>query len=169
MPTYFSKWRGAGAATAPRPPGRQILLAGLGGAAALLVIALLAQGTHLPWILGSFGATCVLVFGFPDAPFSQPRAVIGGHVVASAIGVAAVQLLGPHWWCIALAGSAAIMAMMALRIVHPPAGSNPVIAVVGAAHWDFVVLPTLLGALAIVLCALLYLNAVRQTPYPQRW
>jgi CBS-domain-containing membrane protein len=61
------------------------------------------------------------------------------------------------------------MAMMALRIVHPPAGSNPVIAVLGAAHWDFIVLPTLLGAVVIVLCALVYHNARRGTQYPQRW
>ena len=169
MNAYLTKWRGAGASPVPGPPLRQIILAGIGGAIALAMVAALASATHLAWILGSFGATCVLVFGFPDAPFSQPRAVIGGHVVASLVGVAAVQILGPSWWCIALAGSVSIMAMMALRIVHPPAGSNPVIAVVGGAGWDFVLLPTLLGAVLIVLLALIYLNAVRATPYPQRW
>ena len=166
---YFAKFRGAGGAAMPRPPLRLILLAGLGGGLALATVALLAHTMQLPWILGSFGATCVLVFGFPDAPFSQPRAVIGGHVVASAIGVAVVCLLGSTWWTIALAGSLAIMAMLALRIVHPPAGSNPVIAVVGLAHWDFILLPTLLGAVVIVLLALVYLNATRPTSYPQRW
>ncbi len=169
MRLSFAKWRGVGAPAPPRAPLAQILLAGLGGLLALGVVAGLASLTQLPWILGSFGATCVLVFGFPEAPFSQPRAVIGGHLVASTIGVAAVTLCGPSWWCLAIAGSAAIMAMMALRIVHPPAGSNPIIAVVGVAHWDFILLPTLLGAVAIVLCALIYLNAVRPTAYPQRW
>lgn len=169
LTTFLNKFRGAGGAAMPRPPLRLILLAGLGGALALATVALLAQSMHLPWILGSFGATCVLVFGFPDAPFSQPRAVIGGHVVASAIGVAVVGLLGSTWWTIALAGSLAIMAMLALRIVHPPAGSNPVIAVVGLAHWDFILLPTLLGAVVITLLALFYLNATRTAAYPQRW
>ena len=169
MQFSFSKWRGNDSPPPPRAPIAQILLAGLGGLLALGVVAALAAYTHMPWILGSFGATCVLVFGFPDAPFSQPRAVIGGHLVASTIGVAAVSLLGPSWWCLAIAGSTAIMAMMALRIAHPPAGSNPIIAVVGMAHWDFIFLPTLLGAVVIVLCALIYLNAVRPAPYPQRW
>ncbi len=167
--SYLAKWRGAGAAGPAALPARQILLAGLGGALALAVVAGLAAGTGLPCILGSLGASCVLVFGFPDVPFSQPRAVIGGHVVAAAIGVAAVQLFGPTWWSVALATGAAIMAMMALRIVHPPAGSNPVIAVTAAAHWDFVAVPAALGALLIVLVGLVYLNLVRPTRWPARW
>ena len=167
--SFFAKWRGAGASAPPAAPLRQVLLAGLGGALALAVVAGLARATGLPCVLGSLGATCVLVFGFPDAPFSQPRAVLGGHVVAAAIGVAAVQLLGPAWWSVALATGAAIMAMMALRIVHPPAGSNPVIAVTAAAHWDFVAVPAALGALLIVLVALVYLNLVRPARWPARW
>lgn len=169
MRTYFKKWHGTGSAAPPRAPLAHILLAGLGGLLAIGIVSALAHWSQVPWILGSFGATCVLVFGFPDAPFSQPRAVIGGHVVASTIGVLTVYTLGTEWWCVAVATSAAIMAMMALRIVHPPAGSNPVIAVVSAAHWEFIALPTLCGAVAIVVCALVYLNLVRKAPYPQRW
>jgi CBS-domain-containing membrane protein len=54
-------------------------------------------------LLGSFGASCVLVFGYPDAPFAQPMNVVGGHIICTVIGLAALHLLGPHAWSLALA------------------------------------------------------------------
>lgn len=56
---------------------------------------MLAQKTSQPWILGSFGTTCVLLFGFPASPFSQPRNIIGGHVLTSLVGLLFLHLLGP--------------------------------------------------------------------------
>ena len=82
-------------------------LAFVGGFLAIAVIALLAQSLHVALVLGSFGASCVLVFGYPDVPFSQPRNVIVGHVLSTVIGLAFVHFCGPHWWSVALAvGSA---------------------------------------------------------------
>ena len=93
----------------------------------MLLVGLLTDVSGLPLVLGSFGATCVLVFGYPESPFSQPRSVIGGHVLASAIGLMVLHLVCDGPWCLGLATGLAIAAMMALRVVHPPAGSNPVI------------------------------------------
>ena len=42
----------------------------------------------------SFGASCALLFGVESAPFSQPRAVIGGHVVSAAAGALAWEAVG---------------------------------------------------------------------------
>jgi CBS-domain-containing membrane protein len=167
--TWFARWRGAGGTPPPRPPLRQVLLAWVGGGLAMLVVALLAAASGAPLILGSFGATCVLVFGYPEVPFSQPRAVIGGHLLATAIGLAALHVGGDGPGMLALATGTAIAAMMWLRITHPPAGSNPVIVFLLHSQWNFLITPTAIGAVIIVVWALTFHNLTRKTPYPTYW
>jgi CBS-domain-containing membrane protein len=161
-------WRGGGTVP-PRAPIGRVLRAGAGGTIALALIGLLAGASGLPLILGSFGATCVLVFGFPESPFSQPRSVIGGHVLASAIGLLVLHGIGDGPWCLALATGLAIAAMMALRVVHPPAGSNPVIVFLLHAPWSFLHTPTMIGAVIVVVCALLWHRATLRGKYPLFW
>jgi CBS-domain-containing membrane protein len=119
-------------------------------------------------LLGSFGASCVLVVGYPEAPFAQPMNVIGGHVICTVIGLAALHCIGPQPWSLAFAVGFSIAAMMATRTVHPPAGSNPVIVFLGHAGWGFFLFPVFIRALILVL-GWLYNKAVRKTPYPQYW
>jgi CBS-domain-containing membrane protein len=84
----------------PRLPARQILLAGLGGALAIALLATLTQWSGTALVLGSFGASCVFIFGLPEAPFSQPRNVIGGHFISSATGLAVYSLFGAQPWAL---------------------------------------------------------------------
>lgn len=163
------KLRGHGAALPERAPARAIALAWLGGVLAISAVALAGQQWALSLILGSFGASCVLVFGFPDVPFSQPRNVVLGHFLSSLIGLLFLQWAGPHWWAMALAVGTAIAVMMWTRTVHPPAGSNPVIIFLAQPGWGFLWFPTLAGAVVLVLVALLYNNLTRRTRYPQYW
>jgi CBS-domain-containing membrane protein len=169
MTTFFAKLRGANAALPGRASAKSIAFAWLGGCLAIGAVAGLANALSAVLILGSFGASCVLVFGFPEVPFSQPRNVIVGHVLSSAVGLAFLQLCGPSWWSLALAVGTAIAAMMATRTVHPPAGSNPVIVFLAHPGWSFLVFPTLAGALIIVAVALVYNNATRPGRYPSYW
>lgn len=166
---FFRKLAGDGAALPPRASIRSILLAGLGGVLAIGVVAGLADLLTAVLVLGSFGASCVLVFGYPDVPFSQPRNVVLGHVLSSLTGLVFLKLCGPHWWSVALAAGVAISLMMATRTVHPPAGSNPVIVYLLKPDWGFLLLPTLAGALLLVAVALVYNNATRPARYPKYW
>lgn len=165
----LTKFRGDSAALPPSAPGKAVALAFFGGFLAIAVIALLAQSLHVALVLGSFGASCVLVFGYPDVPFSQPRNVIAGHVLSTVIGLAFVHFCGPHWWSVALAVGSAIAAMMLTRTVHPPAGSNPVIVFLMKPGWDFALFPTLSGAVILVLVALFYHNLTREERWPKYW
>lgn len=169
MRQFIEKLRGDRAALPPKASTQTILLAWLGGCAAIAVIAGLFEGTAWPLVLGSFGASCVLVFGFPDVPFSQPRNVVAGHFLSSLSGLAFLALFGPHWWSVALAVGSAIALMMATRTVHPPAGSNPVIIYLLQPGWGFLLAPTLLGAILLVLVTLIYNNATRAARYPKYW
>lgn len=133
-----------------------ILLAGLGVFVGLGAVGALAQFTDNAWIMGSFGASCVLLFGFPDAPFSRPRSVIGGHLISSAVGLACLHLIGSDWYVMALAGAIAAMLMIATDTVHPPAGSNPVIIFLAQPGWDFLLMPTLAGVLVLLAISLVW-------------
>ncbi|CAK6687389.1 HPP family protein [Synechococcus sp. BA-124 BA4] len=166
---YLRKFQGDGAPLPPRPPTRAIVIAWIGGLLAIAAVALLRLGLTQPFVLGSFGATCVLAFGYPDVPFSQPRNIVLGHTLSSATGLVFLTLFGPTWWAMAMAAATAIALMMATGTVHPPAGSNPVIVFLLQPGWDFLLLPTLLGALVVTLVALLYNNAVRESRYPKYW
>jgi len=165
---YLSKMRG-GAVCPPRVSLKLVLLSGLGGLLAIAAVAYLADITHTPLVLGSFGATCVLVFGFPESPFSQPRNVIAGHFLASLVGLACLTVFGAHWWSMALATGAAIALMQLTRTVHPPAGSNPVIVMLTAPAWGFLFTPTLLGAIILVIVAVIFNNVPKERSYPKYW
>ena len=153
----------------PRPPLKAALTAWVGGFIAIALLALSSDALSAVLVLGSFGASCVLVFGFPDAPFSQPRNVVLGHGLSSLIGLGCLFLLGPHWWAMAIAVGTAIALMMLTRTVHPPAGSNPVIVFLTLPGWDFLFFPSIAGAVIIVLVALIYNNVRGGVSYPQYW
>ncbi|MBE9011288.1 HPP family protein [Pseudanabaenaceae cyanobacterium LEGE 13415] len=148
---------------------RAIALAWLGGFCAIATVALLSDTFSVALVLGSFGASCVLIFGFPDVPFSQPRNIIGGHVLSSLIGLVCLTLFGATWWSVAIAVGSAIAVMMWTRTTHPPAGSNPVIIYLLKPSWSFLLFPTASGAIVLVLVALLYNNLSRRSCYPKYW
>jgi CBS-domain-containing membrane protein len=166
---FLHKLRGDGTALPAMPSAKSIILAWLGGVVAIATIAWLGDWLSLALILGSFGASCVLVFGYPDVPFSQPRNVVLGHFISSLVGLLFLVTLGAHWWALALAVGTAIAAMMVTGTVHPPAGSNPVIIFLTKPTWVFLLYPTAVGALLLVSFALVYNNATRATNYPKYW
>lgn len=165
---YFAKMRG-GAECPPRTSLRLIMIAWLGGVLAIATVAYLADSSHVPLVLGSFGASCVLVFGFPDSPFSQPRNVIAGHFLATLTGLLFLTLFGAHWWSMALAVGTTIAVMQLTRTIHPPAGSNPVIVMLTAPTWQFLLTPTLLGAIVLVTVAVIFNNFPKERAYPKYW
>ena len=94
-------------------------------------------------LIGSFGSSAVLVFGFPESEFCKPLRVIGAHVLCSAVGLACLQLFGEQAGALGLSVGFSITLMLGLRLVHPPAGSNPLL--VSAMHpgWTSLLWPVL--------------------------
>jgi CBS-domain-containing membrane protein len=170
----LTKLKGDHAALPPTFSSKAILLAWLGAFIAIASITLLSNQFSYLLILGSFGASCVVLFAYPDAPFSQPRNVILGHYLSSLTGLIFISLFGVAWWVLAVAVASAIALMMLTRTVHPPAGSNPVIIwLMAASHvdlsWQFLLFPTLIGAVVITLVSLIYNNLTREGNYPKYW
>jgi CBS-domain-containing membrane protein len=153
----------------PRPRPADIGFAAFGAFAVTAILALLSSGTGVPLMLGSLGASCALVFGFPDSPFSQPRNVIIGHAIGSLAGLSCLALCGPAWWSTPLAEAMAIALMMKTRTMHPPGAANPIIVALTVPGWGFMWFPTLSGA-AIVVGAAVALNTLRGgKSWPKYW
>lgn len=154
-----------------RAPGFTLTRGLMACAGVFVVIGVLAFSSFNLGVLlalGSFGSTAVMVFTFPEIHFAQPRSVIGGHAICTAVGLVSLALLGPHWWSLASAAAIATALMMLTRTMHPPAGSNPLIVFLAAPKWGFLFFPTLAGALVVVAVAVLYHRACRR-PYPAYW
>ena len=134
-----------------------IVLAGaLGGAAAvgLMEAASAYSSFRLSYI--PFATSIVVVMGSPDAPPAQPRALIGGHLISTLIGLAVVKTAGPGPWVAALAVGLSIIAMHLTRTFHPPAGIDPLIVVLNNLSWPFLLMPVAVGACALALFAYLW-------------
>lgn len=167
--SYFAKFSGKGG-TPPAAPGlSQLGFIWLGAVIAAGVLGLLASNSGYPLVLGSFGASIFVLFVIPDAPFAQPRNVIGGHFVSSLVGLLFFHTLGGEWWSMALALATALLAMQVFKVPHPPAGSNPFIVFLAAAQWDFLWIPTFLGAVILVVVALFFNNLASDRHYPNYW
>lgn len=163
------KMKGGGTVPA-RPDNLQILTGLIGGISGIGLVAWLTRITEVPLLMAPFGATCVLLFAAPGAPLAQPRNVIGGHLVATLVGLVVMQLMGTGPLAMAVGVGLAIALMQALRVVHPPAGANPLVVMMsGAVGYDFLMMPVLAGSVSLVLVALLVNNAGRDRRWPNYW
>ena len=103
-------------------------------------------------LIGSFGASAVLVYGAIKSPLAQPRNLIGGHVLSAIIGVTFYMLLhDQQWLASSLAVATAIAVMHATKTLHPPGGATALIAVIGSPQihslgYFYVLMPVGLGA-----------------------
>ena len=166
---YFKKFKGQGEAFPEKSPISEIVFAWFGGFILILIIGYLTKSCDNLLVMGSFGASCVLLFGFPKSPFSQPRNVIFGHFLSTFIGLAFLHILGNEYWSMALALTTVIAVMIATRTVHPPAGSNPLIVFLLGTNWDYLIFPTLIGSIILVIVAIFYNNLHKSRSYPQYW
>lgn len=130
--------------------------------------------SHHLLIVGSFGATSVLLYAAPDSPFAQPRNVLLGSMVSALVGVACFQLLGSTMLAVTLAVSLSVLAMQLTQAVHPPGAAAALIAVIGGAPitnlgWWYPLMPIGIGCSVMVLIAILVNNLARHRRYPRSW
>ncbi|MBF0159607.1 MAG: HPP family protein [Magnetococcales bacterium] len=178
MKHWLAKMAGGGTAP-PRLPLKELFWSGLGAFCGIGLVAWLHQYWLTPHdlvlIIGSFGASAVLLYGVWNSPLAQPRNLVGGHVLSGLIGVAVYQGLGAiPWLAAALAVSLAIMAMQWTRTTHPPGGATALIAVIGsdqlhALGYGYALVPAGLGAVLMLLVAVVINNMAPSRRYPEYW
>jgi len=176
---YLSKMRG-GKQVPQRAPLHEIFWSTLGSFLGILSIYFVGhlQGFQLQdniFLVGSFGASAVLVYGIPASPFAQPRNLVLGHMISAFVGVSCAILIKENTAiAAATAVSVAIMLMHLTRSLHPPGGATALIAIIGGSKihelgYVYVLTPIGLGALLLLLVALLVNNISPHRRYPQYW
>jgi len=175
---YFKKMRGA--TKSPPAVGLfEIVWSWIGSFLGITLVAginyHLVNETALVMIIGSFGASAVLIYGATRSPLAQPRNLLGGHVISAVIGVATYRILDPHLWLATpVAVATAIAVMHATKTLHPPGGATALIAVIGGERihnlgYLYAVVPAGLGALIMLAVALLINNIPKDRRYPEFW
>lgn len=175
---YFKKMKGGGGS----PPGvgfLEIFWSGIGSFLGIATCAYLSRNYFTPLdltlFIGSFGASAVLVYAAIKSPLAQPRNLIGGHILSGLVGVACYKIFGQDIVIAsALAVSLAIMVMLATKTLHPPGGATALIAVIGGKAiyrlgYLYALIPAGLGAVVLLIIALLVNNLSRNRKYPEYW
>ena len=147
---------------------KKALLAGIFSAFTIGVLTILTYKSALGLFLaGSFGSSMVLLFGFPESPFAQPKNVFFGHLVTAMVGVIFVTFIPlPMFINIALAVGVGIFFMILLNVVHPPAGGNPIMVIIGSVSYDYLLSPIIFGCLIIISLAILINKFLLKKNYP---
>ncbi len=178
---YFNRMRGLEA-----PPSRtqlsHVMWSGIGAFLGIYFISVLNQyifmnASDTIFLVGSFGASSVLIYGVPQAELSQPRSLIGGHIISALIGITVYKYVPLETsFLSALAVSLSIVVMHFTRTLHPPGGATALIAVIGSSQihdlgYMFVMTPIATGTLILLIIALA-VNNMSKNPnrhYPRNW
>jgi len=175
---YFSKMKG-NAKSPPLVSFSEIVWSWIGAFFGIAAVAYIScnmlAATDMVMIIGSFGASAVLIYGAIKSPLAQPRNLIGGHVLSAIVGVSCYQLAGSHMWLAAAGAVATAIALMhATKTLHPPGGATALIAVIGsekihALGYLYALIPAGLGATIMLAVALIVNNIPHNRKYPEFW
>ena len=143
------------------------------GLSAGLVIALLALLTfEAPfgvWLVFSFGSSALILFVFHDSEFAQPKNIFFGHLISIIIGILINELIGISFISLGLSVGVCVSVMIYLKIVHPPAAANPLIALFADVSYDFILFPIVTGSVMLILISFLVNRFVLGREYPKKW
>jgi CBS-domain-containing membrane protein len=145
----------------------------INGFSAGLVIALLALLTfEAPfgvWLVFSFGSSALILFVFHTSEFAQPKNIFFGHLISIIIGILINESIGISFISLGLSVGICVSVMMYLKIVHPPAAANPLIALFADVSYDFILFPIVTGSIMLILISFLINRFVLGREYPKKW
>jgi CBS-domain-containing membrane protein len=175
---YFKKMRGS-EHSPPRVSLKETVWSWIGAFVGIALVSYfnirIMEQSDMILLVASFGASAVLIYGAVKSPLAQPRNLIGGHMLSALVGVVCYQYFYFNpWFASALAVASAVALMHVTRTLHPPGGATALIAVIGSEQihslgYLYVLIPVGLGALVMLIVALLVNNISRTRRYPEFW
>tara|TARA_B100000282_G_scaffold178205_1_gene129280 strand:+ start:1464 stop:1928 length:465 start_codon:yes stop_codon:yes gene_type:complete len=120
------------------------------------------------FLVASFGSTMVLLFGFPESPFAQPKNIFFGHLVTAFIGILVLNFIPlPLFIIIPIAVGLGVSLMIILNVTHPPAGGNPIIVIIGSVSYDYLLSPIIVGSIIVLLFGVIVNRFILKKKYPK--
>jgi CBS-domain-containing membrane protein len=175
---YFLKMKGT-AKSPPRVSFSEIVWSWIGAFIGIAAVSYanfnIIEDTDLVMVIGSFGASAVLIYGAINSPLAQPRNLVGGHILSAIIGVTCYKIFPSQMWLASsLAVATAIALMHATKTLHPPGGATALIAVIGSSKihslsYLYAIIPAGVGAVIMLVVALLVNNIPKTRKYPDFW
>ncbi len=132
---------------------KQSFFAGLFSVVTIGILTLLSYKTEYGiFLIASFGSSMVLLYGYPESPFAQPKNVFFGHVLTTIVGMIVLYFIPlPLYLTIPLAVGFGVGLMILFNVTHPPAGGNPIIVIMGSVSVDYLLTPVISGSIIILL------------------
>tara|TARA_Y100000591_G_scaffold58771_1_gene47214 strand:+ start:1579 stop:2043 length:465 start_codon:yes stop_codon:yes gene_type:complete len=149
---------------------KQSILAGLFSVITIGILTFLTYKTEFGiFLLASFGSSMVLLYGYPESPFAQPKNVFFGHFTTTLIGLIFLNLIPlPIYLLIPLAVGFGVGFMILFNVTHPPAGGNPIIVIIGSVSYDYLLNPVTTGSIIIIVFAVIINRFILKKSYPNQ-
>ena len=146
----------------------QSLLAGLFSAITIGALTLLTYKTELGvFLIASFGSSMVLLYGYPENPFAQPKNIFFGHLLTSVVGIVFLFFTAlPTFIIIPLAVGLGVSLMILFKVTHHPAGGNPIIIIIGSVSIDYLISPIITGSIIIIVFGIVLNRLILKKKYP---
>tara|TARA_Y100001970_G_scaffold43951_1_gene54883 strand:- start:639 stop:1115 length:477 start_codon:yes stop_codon:yes gene_type:complete len=148
---------------------KQSTLAGLFSIITIGALTLLTYKTDFGiFLLASFGSSMVLLYGYPESPFAQPKNVFFGHLLTAVVGIIFLHFIPlPLYIIIPLAVGFGVGLMILFNVTHPPAGGNPIIVIVGSVSFDYILSPVITGSIIILIFGIVINRFILKKSYPK--
>ena len=148
---------------------KQSVLAGIFSIITIGILTILTYKTSYGiFLIASFGSTMVLLYGYPESPFAQPKNIILGHFLTALIGIIFLNFVPlPIFLNIPVAVGFGVMFMILLKVTHPPAGGNPIIVIIGSVSFDYLLTPVLVGSIIVVMFGVIINKFLFKKEYPK--
>jgi len=147
------------------------IIAGLFSTFTIGILTLLTYKTELGvFIIASFGSSMVLLYGYPESPFAQPKNIFFGHLLTALVGIILSNFLTiPIYILLPVAVGLGVGLMIFLDVTHPPAGGNPIIVIIGGVSFDYLISPVILGSIIILIFGVILNRFILRKNYPVKW
>ncbi len=149
---------------------KQSIIAALFSIITIGILTLLTYKTEYGvFLLASFGSSMVLLYGYPESPFAQPKNVFFGHLITAIVGLIVLYFVPlPIFMTIPIAVGFGVGLMILFNVTHPPAGGNPIIVIVGSVSFDYLLSPVITGSVIIILSSIVINRFVLKKTYPNQ-
>ncbi|MED3727705.1 HPP family protein [Priestia filamentosa] len=165
--TYLRKMKGEGRGKIKINYGDSIVSA-TGVLIAIIIISFMTLHLGYPMAIAPLGASCILIFEAHKGAWSQPRNVIGGHLLSTTSALIIWSLLGKSLFSIGIVLAIVLILMALTNTLHPPAAASALVVVNNQTGWGFLV-PIFLGVLLLIFISIFYNNLFSKRQYPQHW